>query len=115
MKTQTTKKYINNIASNIIKVSYCDLQHLLSYEHPVYYTAGVYGWNADIYYLWDAVIVTGYRPFGNIIPPYSMIENYDNLAREVLKDSTISEIERREKVKALLDEFIKIALSGKKL
>jgi hypothetical protein len=30
-------------------VGYCDLQTLLNVADPQFYTAGVYGWNADIY------------------------------------------------------------------
>ena len=52
---------------NIIDVGCGELQHLLSHKAPDYYTSGVYGWNADIYKINNnTVIVTGYRPFGNI-------------------------------------------------
>ena len=111
MKTQTTKKYINSIEDNIIKIGYCDIQFLLSYVDPNYYTAGVYGWNADVYIFNDCTIVTGYRPFGNIKPSYDLIEKYDNMAHEVLQDCHISEDERREKVNNLLDEFLNIVLN----
>lgn len=49
MKFRTTKKAIMANYGNVIKVDYCDLQNLLKYESPIAYTAGVYGWNADIY------------------------------------------------------------------
>lgn len=42
----------------------CEAQDLLSLEGTNYYTAGVYGWNADIYIFGNTAIVTGYRPFG---------------------------------------------------
>lgn len=66
MKTKTTKKAIMNAYKNVIKVRYCDLQDALKWCEPNFYTAGVYGWNSDVYVIdYDTVIVTGYRPFGN--------------------------------------------------
>ena len=49
-----------------IAVGYCDLQTLLSMEGTAFYTAGIYGKNADVYIYTDrnAAIVTGYRPGG---------------------------------------------------
>ena len=67
MKTKTTKKAIMSAYSNVIKVGYCDMQSALKWREPNFYTAGVYGWNADVYVIdYDTVIVTGYRPFGNM-------------------------------------------------
>ena len=75
MKTQITKRVIMNAYRNVIKVGYCDLQKALKWREPNFYTAGVYGWNADVYVIdCDTVIVTGYRPFGNIELPRSVIE-----------------------------------------
>ena len=75
MKTQITKKAIMSKYRNVIKVGYCDLQDALKWREPNFYTAGVYGWNADVYVLgYDTVIVTGYRPFGNIELPRSVID-----------------------------------------
>lgn len=55
----------------IIQVSYCDAQNMLCMDDPAAYTAGVYGWNADIYPIASGVaICTGYRPFGNIKPDW---------------------------------------------
>ena len=45
-------------------VPYCAAQNLLRFKSPCYYTAGVYGKNADVFCEEDAVIATGYRPFG---------------------------------------------------
>lgn len=75
MKTNITKKAIMSAYRNVIKVGYCDLQDALKWREPNFYTAGVYGWNADVYVLdHDTVIVTGYRPFGNIELPRSVID-----------------------------------------
>ena len=75
MKTQTTKKAIMSAFRNVIKVGYCDMQDALKWREPNFYTAGVYGWNADVYVIdCNTVIVTGYRPFGNIELPRSVID-----------------------------------------
>lgn len=65
-KQRTTIKYIKQSFKKIIKVGYCKLQFFLKNQKPEYYTAGVYGWNADVYIFKGIALVTGYRPFGNI-------------------------------------------------
>lgn len=107
MKKQITKKYIMTLENKIVKVGYCELQHLLTYVDPDYYTAGVYGWNSDVYLLGNrTAIVTGYRPFGNINLDYATLQRWDNLAHDVLRDDHIMETERKEQVMRLLDEFV---------
>lgn len=83
MKFKTTKKAIMANYGNIIKVGYCDLQNLLKYESPIAYTAGIYGWNADIYDFGGVAIVTGYRPFGNIRPNWEIIDKYEKDAENI--------------------------------
>lgn len=63
MKVQTTAKQIRMYGTPIC-FGYGDLQHILRDDNPQYYTAGIYGWNADIYDFGSFQIVTGYRPFG---------------------------------------------------
>ena len=89
------KKAIMSAYRNVIKVGYCDMQYALKWREPNFYTAGVYGWNSDVYVIdHDTVIVTGYRPFGNIELPRSVIDalnycaecawscsNYNNLQK----------------------------------
>ncbi len=65
-KQRTTIKYIKQSFKKIIEVGYCKLQFFLKNQKPEYYTAGVYGWNADVYIFKGIALVTGYRPFGNI-------------------------------------------------
>ena len=51
------------------------MQYALKCLEPNFYTAGVYGWNSDVYVIgYDTVIVTGYRPFGNTELPRSVID-----------------------------------------
>lgn len=84
MKYKTTKKAILSNYPNVIKVGYCSLQTLLKFESPVAYTCSrAYGWQADIYEItFDTVIVTGYAPFGNIVPDYEVIKEYEEKAQE---------------------------------
>ena len=49
-----------------VRVGYCDLQNVLSGITPDYYTAGVYGWNCDVYNIAGLNICTGYRPAAGV-------------------------------------------------
>ena len=81
MKTQTTKKAIMGAFENVIRVGYCDMQDALQWREPNFYTAGVYGWNADVYVIdYDTVIVTGYRPFGNMELSREVIDTLNKCA-----------------------------------
>ena len=106
MKARVTKRKVMN-ETYCISVPYCALQDLLTYESPVYYTAGVYGWNADVYLIDGLAIVTGYRPFGNLKVDYSIIEKYERKAREIkakrYSDATRTEIE----LDTLIREFVR--------
>lgn len=50
----------------VFSVGYCDAPHILSRDGKAGYTAGVYGWNSDIFIFNDVAISTGYRPFHNV-------------------------------------------------
>lgn len=81
MKTKTTKRAIMHAYENVIKVDYCDLQDALKWREPDFYTAGVYGWNSDVYVIdYSTVIVTGCRPFGNIELPREVINTLNKCA-----------------------------------
>lgn len=104
MKFKTTKKAIMANYGKIIKVDYCELQNLLKYESPIAYTAGVYGWNADIYDFGGVAIVTGYRPFGNIRPNWEVMDKYEKEAENIYKCYRYDE--RVGALKDLLKKFI---------
>lgn len=109
MKTQISKKRIKDYYKTIIIIPYCDAQHLLKGIQPTYYTAGIYGWNTDIYTLYPVAIQTGYRDFINtgITPDHDLIKKYDDAAREVYEARTEETWqERNDKINALLDKFI---------
>ena len=81
MKERTTMKYIKQNYKKIINVGYCKLQNFLKHETPKYYTAGIYGWNSDIYVFGDIALATGYRPFGNIEIKNEIIEHIEEKSK----------------------------------
>lgn len=86
MKTKITKKTIMTAYRNVIKVGYCDMQDALKWREPNFYTAGVYGWNSDVYVIdHDTVIVTGYRPFGNVELPREVIDMLNKCAKSITR------------------------------
>ncbi len=104
MKFKTTAKAIKEGYAKVYSVGYCDLETLLRYEEPVAYTAGVYGWNANIYQLNNyTALVTGYRPFGGHID-YQLVKEYENRARGILDKEHYSK--HKELFSALLQEFV---------
>lgn len=78
-----TMKEAKRIYNHIIKVDYCELQSLLNLVSPSAYTSGVYGWNADIYDFESFAIVTGYRPFGDIVASRDLCQKYEQKAKEI--------------------------------
>ena len=63
-KYRTTAKAIRDAmraGTPTVALGYCELQRLLGCADPVAYTAGVYGWNFDVYRLGGLTICTGYR------------------------------------------------------
>ena len=63
-KYRTTAKAIRDAmraGTPTVAMGYCELQRLLGCADPEAYTAGVYGWNFDVYRLGGLTICTGYR------------------------------------------------------
>lgn len=107
MKAKRTMRDIKSQYPTIIQVSYCDAQNMLSMDDPAAYTAGVYGWNADIYPITSGVaICTGYRPFGNIKPDRETVSRYEKRAQEMRRDLWNAE-ELAERLHSLQMEFVR--------
>ena len=101
MKARVTAKQVRESYAYIIQIGYCDAYYLLG-RNPHYYTAGVYGWNADVFHIdQSTAIVTGYRPFGNIRPPYELVRKYEQKAEACYKAGKV------DKIPALLEAFVK--------
>ena len=112
MRVQVTKRDVMRQNRFVIRVGYCDLQHLLRFKDSQFYTAGMYGWNADVYQVdGSAVVVTGYKPFGNIQPDRKVIREYDARAARILHDSTLSYFEKERNLDFLINEFLKAVLN----
>lgn len=107
MKVKVNQKQIKENYQNIICVGYCDLCYLLKTKDPNFYTSGIYGWNADIYQIdYNTVIVTGYRPFGNITSNVTGLNSkYNEKARKIYT-SNIDYDKICEKLDKLLKEYI---------
>lgn len=113
-RVQVTKRSIMEQNRFVVRVGYCDLQHLLRFKDSQFYTAGMYGWNADVYQVdGSAVIVTGYRPFGNVQPDCAIVREYDAKAARILHDSTLSYFEKESNLNFLINEFLEVVLNLK--
>lgn len=108
MKPQVTRKSIKQSYPRVLSIGYCELQNLLRHEPPRAYTAGVNGWNADVYEFGGTAIVTGYRPFGDPVSR-ELIERYETAARKV-HDGGLPYEETKERLHALAREFVRDAL-----
>ena len=106
MSRETTRKWI---AENYTcyGTGYCDLQNLLRYQSRDYYTTGVYGWNFDVYTFGDYAITTGYRGMIHHVARDSELDKlYDDKAREIYNSKELSYKEIKERVNALLAEYL---------
>ena len=103
MKYKTTRKAVVSGSPRLVCAGYCDLANLLRTREPVAYTAGVYGWNFDVYEVHGLTICTGYRNMPG--RRAEGIREYEERAREIWDDYTKGWDERREAVEALLREF----------
>ena len=105
MKFKTTKKAMLE-GGLVIPASYCSLQSLLSFKAPVAYTAGVYGWNCDIYEVGpNWYIATGYRPFGNCLADYEVINDIESRAEKILHDGDLNIRSKRIYLDDLIEEL----------
>lgn len=105
MRYKTNNKAVMHGYTHVIKIGYCEAQHLLRYSAPIAYTeSGAYGWKSDIYHFGDIAISTGYAPVGDICPSYEFVKEYDEKAFNAGWDNVL--------VKKLLDEFIDRCVKG---
>ena len=82
MKIRKTHKEIKSYSGDILAIGYCDAQFLLSNHRPLYYTAGIYGWNYDVYCICgDTYICTGYRNMPGRKP--RNLREYERKAEEI--------------------------------
>lgn len=111
MKIKMTRKSVVNSFVNIRCAGYCDLQALLRNHEPVAYTAGIYGWNFDVYSVYGLTICTGYRNMPG--KRLEGIESYEKKAAAIWSDyenyKGVGGYEKQKKeVEMLLKEFCKL-------
>lgn len=108
-KFKTTTKSIREgyDRKHIIVFGYYEAQNLLQALEPTDYTRGIYGWNYDVYRIYDVCICTGYRgmPAG-IAPDYDITKEYEKKAATIWSDYSKSSHEKRNEVLELLLELI---------
>ena len=111
MKYRTTAKEVKEGYYKQICIGYADLQELLRYIEPVAYTCGVYGWNANIYDMYNLTgfnccIVTGYRPFGNVKSDYEYNRKMEEKAKKISNNYNLTYNQRKAYINRLLKSFI---------
>lgn len=96
-KIHMTRKAIRNFPGvfRVYYVGYCDLCFLLS--DPVFYNAGVYGWNWDGYLLDDRfgrtiIVNTGYRNMTGERIPSEIVRKYNDLAKDEHNKEKLNEL-----------------------
>ena len=104
MKYKTTAKEIKMLANNVKRAGYCSLQYLLRFHEPNAYTAGVYGWNFDIYEIYGVTICTGCR--GMVGERAKGVSEYEEKAMKVCSiENPMSWEKKKEEIEKLLKEF----------
>ena len=103
MKIRTTRKEILSSSANLKCAGYCELQTLLRNHNPVAYNSGKYGWNFDVYEIYGVTICTGYR--GMPGERIKAAKEYEEAARTVLYDRSLSYEQASEAVEKLLKKF----------
>ena len=94
---------------NAISISYCEAWHLLLGLEPIAYTAGIYGWNEDVYYIGnDTYITTGYRPHGTRKVTYELLDDYEKQAKAIY-DGNEDYNTKIAKIAKIREEFLKNA------
>lgn len=108
MKVKTTNKALRE--AQAIKIGYNAMNWLLTYENPIYYTCGVYGWNSDVYDVGGVIVSTGYRPAGTRYIGYEIVRIYNGMARDIIDDDSLSYYHKQCRVRALLNELLSKAV-----
>ncbi len=84
MSKKLTKKSITFCFSNIYQLPANAIDYLTWDINPHGHTEGIHGWNADIYIIGSAAVVTGYRPFGQRVD-YDIVKTYEEQARQIVQ------------------------------
>ena len=111
MKYKTTRKAIVNGSVNVRCAGYCDLSCLLRNHEPIAYTAGIYGWNFDVFEVYGVTICTGYRNMPG--KRLDGIREYEEKAKAIQFDyenykGVDGYKHKKQEIETLLQEFCKL-------
>lgn len=109
MKFKTTKKAIREGYYQILGIGYCSMYYLLHFTNPIAYSVRSEGWSCDYYDIDGLCISTGYAPINskNVKVSYEFIDQYENMARDIVCDYNRPYDEHKKAVNELLHEFAK--------
>lgn len=102
-----TRKNLYEVGGRVYRVGYCGAQNLLAYtDCEIGSNCGVYGWSWSAYKpAHDIVINTGYRNLTGI-DANKITAKYDDAARAVRENYSLTWQEREEKIKAIRAEWL---------
>lgn len=84
-ETRLTMKAVKQaVGKHLFQTGYGSLHHYLSGERCGY-TAGVYGWNNDIFCIDNVVICSGYRNLHGTPIPGEILDKYNKFAEDIQK------------------------------
>ena len=114
MKLEVKKSEIlkKSCGVGVYKTGYCELK-VLDVLSPTGYTAGIYGWNCDVYNVKGYILTTGYRPFGQKIDKKYIDKcnkDYDTLYNKYKHDKDYKYNQYIEDCNYLLKDFINDAV-----
>lgn len=104
---QITAKEVKRTHTRVLQFGYGELHNLLTFQSPYAYTAGIYGWNADVYSYVSTAITVGDRPFGERVKP-GTYKPYETMAGLVMADRNLSWEEKEGKVNGLFEDFMEV-------
>lgn len=107
MAIKTTRKALVENFPKALYFGYCEIQYLLYFQEPTFYTCGIYGWNCDGYIVGDTLITTGYRGMVGDTIPHDIVKEYEQKASRIVNNYSMDYGTRKEQVSALLCELVK--------
>ena len=105
---EVTRKRIKETSDYILKVGYCNMQHLLCYQQRFAYSTRSEGWACDYFKINGVVISTGYAPIGQSFKNYELLKDYEQKAEKIHYDRYLSYEEKKEQIDKLLYELTEL-------
>lgn len=101
MKVKVSRKSIKDNFRKVYCLDMSKANTIFYGQSPVYYTAGIYGWNCDVYIIDnDTAVTVGYRPFGDYLPE-AVEKDMVKKAERVRESSKYNYAETTRKISAI--------------